>query len=423
VAPAVHGGEVPPQALKLVTGEAYSQKWIVILGSFTDPGEVPGGISKLARHPDLFEQVARISSTRFKGLMPCYQVVIAGAFATRKEARAHWKRLKKLGVKSYFKNAGKWVKQQPGVEAYCERRGKKSRGACGGLHWVEKHAKRIFMKLQVDDVVAERIKAKTGASRPLDASLDVWGAPVRNKVVGVYRKGAGYQVFEADRSQTATTCTIGRFHLLTRGTPHFGWYQEFQQSKKKPMKPGCGSPELFAELSCSEELDRPQLAVARGESPLKVYERGSKLSPEVVAALEKVFRQSGSYPQSHKQAEKEAGERKEKLVEEFGLSVYRQGTRTVVLAKVLLKTGQGETACGAEDVRVDMVGLAELKDARILHPLEAVDESTIQGVVSTGAKGDLYLLEQLFPNTRRLKPLGHDRHGCEITIDFCDCGC
>ena len=256
--PAALAGDADP-ARTLVSGKPYGGKWVLILGSHTNSTDVPDSLPKLAKHPDLMKSVARIASSEFKNLMPCYQVVIAGAFDSKKQARKRWKKLKAIKVDSYFKNTGKWVGAQPKVEAYCARKAKgQAVGACGSLRWVErwgKDAKRRFLMVPVDKVVLERLKEKAKARKPVDGDVTVWRTPLANEVVGEIRKGNAFDLYAVDKAAKRATCKVSGFALLTRGQPHFGWIQMAEQ--KKPKRPGCGSPVVFAELRCDGDIGRP----------------------------------------------------------------------------------------------------------------------------------------------------------------------
>ena len=414
-------------ATELISGEVYSEKWIVILGSYENNTDVPASLSKLQAKPKLATGLARIDSSEFKGLMPCYQVLIAGGFKSKKAARALHRKLKKIGVDAYFKNAGKWVGKLAKLQAYCKRRGAKPpKVACGNLHWVERWDGRTFMQVPVEEPVFKRLTQNAPQTKPLGKSMEAWTAKLQNEVIGPYRTKTPFKLYGQDASEPVASCMLDHFVLLTRGTPHFGWMQMHEEEGKKPKKPGCGEPALFAELKCNKS-GQALFAVADGHRGPRFYKKLQTVpggGDQVVAALKK----SATWQAALDMAGKEARDQKRELKEQIATFAYRAGTRTVVLAKLSLVTGDGMTECGADDLRLDLRALVEVDPRsgtvkRELLPLTETEQSTVKGVIDADGSGALYLLETLFPNTTRLVPADHAGAGCAIEYAFCDCPC
>jgi hypothetical protein len=397
---------------------AYGDKWLVILSSSRQKGEEPKSLDTLRKHPDLGTNLERLSSSQFRGLMPCFEIVVARAFADQNEAKAFSKRLKKLAVDNYVKNAGSYVGVRDELERYCER--PPTRGAgCGDAHWVERHGERTFMMLPSDPVMLDRISVQARPPKMLDGDHRVWISPLSSKQIGAYRIGQTYEV----RESHSDACSITRFALLTRGTPHFSYLQNAQN--EPPTAPGCGSPELFAELDCAVSGD--DLTFPRGGKVTRYSNngpRGSLVEP-VLAAL----RRSASpvtLDNAYTTAQRGAAERKAELREYQDVHLFETDQRRVGLYTLSLQTGEGLTDCGADDVRIDLAALVELSAdyevTSVLMPAREMSE-TISDILDVGADGSLELvLETKFPHSRELLPVSGGPY-CGVVVPFCDCGC
>ncbi len=421
--PALAGGP----GRELVSGKPFGGKWVLILGSHTNSTDVPEGLAKLSKHPELMKSVARIASSEFKNLMPCYQVVIAGAFDTKAQARKRWKKLKAIGVKSYFKNAGKWVGAQPKVEAYCARKAKgPDTGGCGTLRWVErwgKDAQRRFLMLPVDEVVLDRLTAKAAAPRMLDGDVTVWRTGLANDVAGGVRKGDAFDLYAVDKAAKQATCKVSGFSLLTRGQPHFGWIQMAEQ--KKPERPGCGSPVLFAELRCEKDPGFVELAVAAGTQGPRILEP-MPLSDDQKRRLTQVLKRVPSFEKLRAKAEAEAAKRGQPLREQISLDGFKSGDISVAVVSLVWMTGDGMVECGGDDLRLEYKGIGGWKPGgkiSVVVPFQERDQTTVRGLLYEPEGNTFKLIEQVFPSTTRIEPLGRDGNTCEIGLDFCDCPC
>ena len=91
-------------AIAVTTDNAaqVSQNWLVILASAKDSKQQPESIETLHKHPEIPTQLMLLSSTEFKGLMPCYYITIANAFPEKADAMAYSQKLKSLNIDHYI---------------------------------------------------------------------------------------------------------------------------------------------------------------------------------------------------------------------------------------------------------------------------------------------------------------------------------
>ena len=228
-APDTEPAAVPAPVSALSAGKPaeYSGKWVVILGSNKKPGVIPDGID-VANPPD---GVVTLDSTEFKGLSPCYEVVVAGGFTAMRDAVAKSNTLKAEGIDNYAKKAGKWVGKQPAVTAFCEGELEPSTAVCPeNVRFVEEYAGRSFVHLGLNPVLQERILEGAPPPKTLEGASS-WISLLPNDVVGDFKKGESLGIDEA--------CTITGFVALTRGRPHFGWYQNTDQKSPAVANPWC----------------------------------------------------------------------------------------------------------------------------------------------------------------------------------------
>ncbi len=401
--PAPDASAPPPAPAPTVAsadGRDYGDKWLVILSSSKTPGVVPDGITKFDGAP------VRLRSTELKGLMPCYEIVVAKAFDQREAAVAHSKALTAKGVDNYPKHAGKYVGEQPRVEAYCRGEAKPATAACAdGVRFVESVGERAYVHLGVDAVVRDRLIVKAPAPKSIDGRN--WSAKLGVKSIEGYTVGATLAVI--DEAGARATCKIESFVALTRGEPHFSWFEA-----PNPRKPGCGEAEIYGRLSCS---GRRGLAV-----PVK-GPRIEVLSSEVAAdATARAARGLMPVPgEARDPATERAKAQGEALKETAEVRVHRAGERRVLTLDVRLTTREGNDVCGADDVNVHLLGAMDVGTGKVRLPLSEVGTKKLLGVVERG--GEVALLTESWPYERSLEFLGDTGAACSVAVAYCDCGC
>ena len=129
-----------PRTAPRVDGAEYSEAWLVILASSAQPGETPAALATILAEPEAFPGATpiRLDSSRYKGLMPCFEVVAALATPEQATARALSEILRERGLDHYIKNTGRWVGERPAVEESCARQARGESSHCpGGLRFFE----------------------------------------------------------------------------------------------------------------------------------------------------------------------------------------------------------------------------------------------------------------------------------------------
>lgn len=408
-------------ALDPKKAEALGDRWLIILSSKKESGFEPPSIAKLAQNPDLAAEVTRVSSTWFKNLMPCYEVVIAKSFSTQKEASEYSKKLTALGIENYAKNAGKFVGAQPQVEAFCQDESIVDDASCGGLRWVVSREKRSFMRIVLDPETEQRTLENAPAPKALDANYESWLAPLTAKNLGPYSIGQKFTVYGGT---TPKSCSIKGFVALTLGTPHFGYLQQAQEEGKPPQGPGCGSEETYAELDCAETEG---FAFAETAKQPTIYQLQAKTEdPKLYEMALKALSSGAEYQKALEGATAQAKEKGQELKTIYGLQFFK-GPQTVALFSITMQTGEGNNQCGADDVFIEMSALLSWEPGKepkeVLLPLRELSYGDVFGVLDLEGDGKLELETFKPMDTRGLLKLPEQSEVCELKIDFCDCGC
>jgi hypothetical protein len=413
-----------PASAPVVDGAPYGDQWLVILSSSKELGKIPEGQQILETKPELGAKVVRLSSTQFKGLMPCYEIVVAKAFADRKEAAAYSAKLRELGVDNYAKNAGKFIGEQPEVEAYCREEREPEATSCGALRWVTDRPGQTWMEIEVDALVLERATASAPPERPLDPGYESWAAPLTAKTLGPYTVGQKYKLYDAS-SGNAASCSIKGFVSGTLGTPHFGYLQQAQEEGKPPTAPGCGEAKLYAELDCGGA--KGDFALLETEKAPVIYvDQGEQTrDTKALVAVRKALEASEEYKTKLADATAEAKAKGQPLQTIISLQAFRRPDRGVFVMKITLQTGEGYIECGGEDLREELVGVVEQAPGgvgKVLFPLQSIDYAEIDAVLDLEGDGALELLQTGFIDSRSIHRLDGSE-ACETSIPFCDCGC
>lgn len=203
-----------------------SGQYLVILASKLDSAESEAALRAL---PSPQPGARLIPSSRFKNLMPCYTVAIAGGFADKKEALALGKSLKAAGVDNYVKNAGSLVPPSAAVEGYCTAR--RSPPPAGEIQLVLSGGGRSWVPS------ADPIPAGLPAPVALGQDYDAWEQPAGPA-------SGAWNVAPVDGP--ARACNATQRSVITLGTPHFGI-----KENGPPDAPVCGSPRAALQLDCA----------------------------------------------------------------------------------------------------------------------------------------------------------------------------
>ncbi len=386
-----------------VDARPYGDRHLVILASVPEGSEIraPAGAEAVKG-----VSLVRLRSLELKGLMPCYDILVAGAFPQRKPALALVRALKKRGVDAYAKNAGRYVGSQPAVAAHCEaaRRGP-GKTACGSW-FVESHAGRPFLLIDPDATVEG-----SQAPKMLDGDRSVWTAPLAAPSHGGFGPGTAVQLY-AWSGTPAGRCTVRRVVALTRGTPHFSYGEE-----SAPTAPGCGSPQPAAELACPDGApEGGAFALPVDQAPPVAFERadskddGRDLRAAVLAT------EAGRAALA--EAKRAAQARGQPLIEQLESTLWRAERREVRVVRLRLITGDGDDQCGADDVNEGVFAVFDGPGDTAAFAWRG-SWSEVVGVRAPG--GRLELVETRFPGTTLVRRA--DGEACRADVAFCDCGC
>jgi hypothetical protein len=389
----------------------YGDKYLVILSSSPTPGAEPASLATIGAKPELGARVARLDSSQYKNLMPCYEIVIARAFDSLASAKEWSGQLAALKIDHYVKNAGKFVGRLPAVEAYCEAKKNEPPDACGGVRFVEKWAGGLLMGL------GEPADEKGLA--PWNGERKVWRAPLDEKIHGAHRVGDVLLVLDPGSAEPMR-CKVKGFSAVVRGHPHFGYFEE----PPKPDRPGCGEPELFAELECPRAIaGEVALAVAHDRpAPAMVAFDGPEVDehPLGAAAVEMISKLP-EFARALEEAEREAKERKAELSRTFSL----RAAKDLLVVRAIFSTGEGLIECGGEDVRIEIQGALALKDGAlgaVVLPFRRVELKRLGGILDLEKDGKLETFD-IEPPARFSIRRGDDQEACGLVVPFCDCGC
>jgi hypothetical protein len=374
------------------------------VSSSREKGVLPEGLEGL-------EQPVRLNSSHYKGLMPCYEIIAAGTHSDRAAALAHSEALRAEGIDNYAKASGAYVGEDPRLKNYCET----PQTPCETpFRFVETYEKTPYMHLSLDSVTAERALSEAPSPTRI-GDLSVWRTPLSAESIDDW--SVGQALAGQDEAGSPQTCTLESFVALTRGTPHFGWYDDDQS------KPGCGEPEVFAVLSCSGPAHI--MAPETEESWIVSKVSDDPLPPEVSGAGIDVLKRDPAYKRAFSQAKGEATNRGVDLQEAIEVRQVSHDKHTFLRVTSHLTTGEGLDSCGGDDVNLVVSGVvtgpSEPRPGEVVIPFREMGEAKIDGLVDLG-DDSLGVLETRWPQRTAAITSGGDTL-CAIEVDFCDCAC
>lgn len=374
--------------------------WFVLLSSKIEPGDVPAGLATMAAQPGLAGHPARLSSTWFKNLMPCYEIVVADAFPATKEgraqARAYSAKLKAAGVDHYLKEAGPWVGERPELDDYCAAVREPPRPPEGW--WFADEA---GIALTVDPAVEAELPDPP--LRPEGSSYDLWRAPLPIRNLG------SWQVDQALVGVTPTgvaDCRVTGFARGVVGTPHFGALQG-----GTPTAPSCGEEQLYATLDCPAIVALPagaavQAFTASTDTPTWM----AGFRAQASSALD------GDRAEANVQAEA-AGTR---VTEAWTATRWRGGAAEVWLVEATVESGDGAWFCGGEDFASRRVWWARADGTVIAGPEPVLGERILTAADLDGDGLPELLLADEITGSHRVWSKTASAHNPHA---YCDCPC
>lgn len=408
--------DAPPPATSMappaprVDGPEYSDAWLVILASNSEPGPLPPAIDQLRSEDNTIAgaQPGTLDSSRFKGLMPCYEVVFAYAGPDKAHALELSKDLKAAKIDNYVKNAGKYVGARPAVEAFCARQREGQTTSCpANVLLAHRERDRVFVDLGLTGDVAERaLASRSGPEAVVGPNGHNVAAPLGAQTLGGLSIGDSLHVAAASGGEM-TACAVEEFVALTRGTPHWGWYDG---PKDGPM---CGNPEVFARLDC----DLPDAALA-SRAPLAPRAVREVEAEPITDALIPLLQTSAAWKTAMGEARARA--EGETLEQERTFERWRLGDRELLVVDAWIKTGEGFDECGGGDVNLHVRGVVE--NGAIVVPFRDATYESWLGLLDLGGDGSLEVISYSFPSVTTI----HRADGeplCGAEIAYCDCPC
>ncbi len=392
-------------------GPELSNAWLVILASNTDLNQDPPGLTKLLAEDNAVAgaRPGRLDSSHFKGLMPCYEVVVANATTDKGEALELSRQLKAAGIDHYVKNAGAYVGARPAVEAYCARQRAGDVSSCpGGLHMAERWGNRVYVDLAMTGEISTRALATAGKAMSVSEDGAAWAAPLTAQTLGDLSIGDAVHVASAAQG-SPTTCSLTRFVALTRGTPHWGWEEHGE------ARPGCGVEEVFAELDCDHQ--DVTLASTGTLPPRATTDGASSPAPDELAAA---LRSSQAWSDAAAEAKEAAGGAQ--VIEEVTVTRWTLGDVELLQVDGWLRTGEGYDDCGGDDVNIVVRGVVPASGGAAAVPFRIATYERWLGLLDVDGDGQLEVLSHRFPSVTTI----HKTNGepmCSVEVAYCDCPC
>lgn len=321
---------VTPPPAKPEDGRELGGRWFVLLSSKLEPGVVPPALAIMGARPDLAGHPARLSSTWFKNLMPCYEIVIADSFPATKDGKAAalaWSgKLTAAGVDNYVKAAGDWVGERPELDGYCASV-REPPSSPQGWWFVDE----VGVPVTVDASVEAALPAPPLVPDP--GGYEVWRASLPARNLG------SWQVDQELVGVTATgtkRCRVKGFARGVVGTPHFGALHA-----GPPRAPACGEEALYATLDCDALLVAPATANPTVWTATKAAEPPWRSNFERQVA--------GELKADREEAASHVAGTSERVDEVWTATRYTSGAFDAWLVEVQIQTGEGFWYCGGED--------------------------------------------------------------------------
>lgn len=387
------GDLAPPAA----DPRAFDQRVLVILSSSLTPGAQPAGLDQVAALPDAAP--ARLDSTWFKGLMPCYEIVVAGGFVDIASARALSTQLKAKGVDHYLKRAGAYTGDRPELASACAAMRAPAQGDAR-FALIEGPGAR----LPLDSELETRILEGAPKVSALDPRGEAWGAPLPVQTVDRWSKGQTLTGLSFESGPI--DCTIQEFAVGITGTPHFGWYEGDRRA------PGCGSPHVYAALDCQADL-----LLAPGTSGGSVAAKGPAVevpAPTIPAAW------SPRVAAERAAAKAAATAQGTAWSERWTARPFDVGTAALQLIQLVEQSGEGNWMCGQDEHFVSLVGLLG-PDGTPLGPLFEASGWDPVGLVAPDGTGHpaIALREEITGSLRLIS----EQLDLSMDLAYCDCPC
>lgn len=403
----------PPPPKESVYGDHY----FVILSSKIEQGHEAPGLATIKAHPELAITPERFPSTGFKGLMPCYEIVVAGALKEKAAATDLSAKLTALGVENYVKNAGAWVGARPELDDYCSALAKPAAGDAA----VAVMEPGLGARIAIEEAVAAPLLAAAPPVKALGTDGNLWESSLPNKSVGSWTIGQKVAGLAADK---VLACKVTGFVAGVAGQPHFGW---LQTEGGPPSTPGCGEAALYMKVKC--EGGEPLLVLAEGrKGAIAALTPVVEATPGAPAPAKKVkdpravwmAKPPAGVAKAKEAAKLAAAQQNVKPEHKWTFAEYNLGEAAYGLVRYEISSGQGNWMCGGDDIHEAVLGLIGA-DGKELVPMVSAPSEDVLGVFDTDDDGkpELLLHDQITGSRRLLSTTGERAW----PRAYCDCAC
>ena len=395
----------------------YARQWLVLLQTSATPGEGGAQLAALAR-TGLSSSPARLSSSAFRDLRPCLELLVAQALPSRAEAVAFQARLREAGVASDVEYAGPLEAGREAREASCLAADEARAALVKGLErrdtprFVESYEGRTFLLLgeSRESLVLE----------PLDVRRSVWSRPADADPTGLFQVGDAVDLYGA-KGPLRAGCAVKGFVWLSRGVPSV----EYALREPPPDAPGCGRVWAFAELGCEVPRSVPVFALPAGAPSPVFFQDGAEAEQARWLAEAGALRRSARFTALRTEGEVQAERVGERLAEEVVQRGFSLGARRVLLTEGRLRVGEGHSVCGLDyDQRATRGAVLGPDGLERVMPLPGVAGEDVEGVMDLEGDGQVELLVRETWPADTLRLVRED--GTEVAgavVEHCDSGC
>ena len=203
-----------------------------------------------------------LNSSRYKQLMPCWKILIAGSSAKKSTARALSKKLTASGIDNYVKQAGKYVGADPRIDRMCNNAAQQVPDSPYAIAQTSNGG--VLVRIPVREPTLQHLIERYDQTlREQDRyGYELWMEKLPVETVDAARAGQNFQVLALRQGAEPQSCSVEHFVLAEEGVS-VGYPDEVDG--KKPALP-VARAQVYAFLSClqpfstSESSSPPKLA-------------------------------------------------------------------------------------------------------------------------------------------------------------------
>ncbi len=371
---------IKPSAVLIGDPTSLADRWLVVAARSNVAGSDSPAIGALANHPELEVQLMRVPSSAFRGLAPCEELVVAGAFIGRDEASFLMRKLATIDVTAELLFTGPYVGRRPQLEAWCEASRTEVSADCGDTRFVETVGGQSWLLLGLDAESTRSLVQSAGA--PEAQSDGSWVAALPAQTAGLITVGDIWEGWSPTGPSGA--CKVTGLSALTRSVP-----------SGEP----CGGPVVVASVQCPNGTT---FANRPGAKPPTAWERKGAPKAGPLAAAMVAVTQSDAYRGARDAVQRVADSRRGKVDEDFDVDVIRNAESSAMLVVATLSTGSSGQGCTAEGESRTVVGIVGGK-GETLTAFQDIGMGVIDGVIDLEGDGKPELFDRTWPSVRTVR--------------------